>query len=433
MYRSFRLRSILALTDNRTGETGQLGRRKTVIELQLGVAALLDQLEARAVAVGAGMADAILREVEPMKAVSRNDPSFRQRFARFCEQHVRTFIQTTRAGRIAGPEDLNFVRLVAVRRADDAFPLPELMEGLRIGHRVLSRSINQIGSGWDTPAASVLWLTSRLIDYMDAAGAVLADSYRTRQRLSAGRTQLMRRELLDDMLEGRYSSRPDAAFVASSLGFEPDGHYCVVVLIATGEDGRRTQALAAEVSTAIFASTGLRFVVVRGDEVVGVFRDVEAYSAVAEAAAAYDRKWDRSQARAGLSTACRGIGEVARGYWEAVRALRFTTDMEHCVDLQRMGPLRYLEFSADSVARRLATQQVGPLAKAPHAKALTDTILSYVECGLNVRLTAERMGVHLNTVHNRLERVAEVLDRPELRPVDLVELASAIRICRSAP
>ena len=42
------------------------------------------------------------------------------------------------------------------------------------------------------------------------------------------------------------------------------------------------------------------------------------------------------------------------------------------------------------------------------------------------------MGVHLNTVHNRLERVADVLGRPELRPIDLVEVATAIRICRGA-
>ncbi|HEY2595280.1 MAG TPA: helix-turn-helix domain-containing protein, partial [Chloroflexota bacterium] len=111
--------------------------------------------------------------------------------------------------------------------------------------------------------------------------------------------------------------------------------------------------------------------------------------------------------------------------------LRFTTEAERCVDLRQLGPQRYLEFSADSVGRRLAAQRAGALLT-PGAVTLADTVLMYVEGGLNTRVTAERLGVHLNTVHNRLERAAEVLAQPELSPIDLVETAIAIRICRSA-
>ena len=139
-----------------------------MIQAHTAASALIEQLEACATEVGAAMAAAILKEVEPIRAVSRNDPTFRRRFDAFCEQHVRTFIATTRLGRVAGPDDLGFVRDVGARRADVSFPLSGLMEGLRVGHRVLSRRISQLGSGWDTPAATVLWLTSRLIDYMEA-------------------------------------------------------------------------------------------------------------------------------------------------------------------------------------------------------------------------------------------------------------------------
>jgi hypothetical protein len=301
------------------------------------------------------------------------------------------------------------------------------MEGLRVGHRVLSRRISQLGSGWDTPAATVLWTTSRLVDYMDATGAVLADSYRARQKLSAGRTQLARREVLDDILEGRFASRPDAALVAASVGFEPDELYCVVVLVAMGDPLQHTQVLASDLAHAAFQAAGLRFVVTRGDEVVGIFRSAQAQEVVAEALQAYAGRSADSQARAGLSTTCRGIAEVARGYWEAVRALRYTSPGEPCMDLRRLGPLRYLEFSADAVARRLALQCAGPLAL-PAARGLADTVLAYVECGQNAREAADHLGVHLNTVHNRLTRIRDLLDQP----VDLIELATAIRICRAA-
>ena len=173
------------------------------------------------------------------------------------------------------------------------------------------------------------------------------------------------------------------------------------------------------------------FVVERGDEVVGIFRASEAHDVVASSLDAYRRRSADNCAQAGLSTPCRGIGEVARGYWEAIRALRFTSEGEPCIDLRQLGPLRYLEFSADSVGRRLAAQCSGALMN-PSAVTLADSVLMHVECGFNVRVTAERLGVHLNTVHNRLERLAEVLARPRLRPLDLVEIAVAVRICRSA-
>jgi hypothetical protein len=410
---------MLGRGDNRTGESSQSGGRKVVNVTQPSVAALLDEIEGRQAEIGMAMAAAILREVEPIRAASSHDSGFRPRFDAFCERHVATFIAVTRESREVALKDLAFVREVAERRADDAFPLTALMEGLRVGHRVLNRRINQLGSGWNTPAAAVLWLTTRLVEYMDAAGAELGEGYRARQALSAGRADLARREILDDLLEGRYASRPDAALLAASVGFEPDEPYSVAVLVATDHGAATTQTLATDVARAAFAVTSFRFVVVRGDEVVGIFRAADTQAVIARAR--------YSQARVGVSTTCRGISEVARGYWEAVRAIRFTSEQDPCIDLSRVGPLRYLEFNADSVARQLAAEYLGPLRQ---GTALADTLLVYVDSGLSARVTAERLGIHLNTVHNRLERVAELLRRPQLGPVDFVEAATAIRICR---
>src|SRR5579859_7476731 len=368
---------MLGLDIRHTGKSSQSGSGKVVNHPQESVVTLLDELEARQCDIGSEMAAAIVREVAPMRAVSRHDPGFRPRFERFCQEHVRAFLDTARQGRVAGSRDLAFVREVAERRADDAFPLPALMEGLRVGHRVLNHRIRQVGSGWNTPAAAVLALTTRLIEYMDAVGSELAEAYRSRQALSLGRLELVRREILDDLLEGRYAARPDAALLAASVGFEPDQQYSVAVLVATAESAQATQVLAAEVNRAAAVIRGFRFVVVRGDEVVAIFRTADV-SSVVEAVGA--------RARIGVSTSCRGIGEIARGYWEAARAIRFTSKAEPYVDLSRLGPLRYLEFSADSIARQLAEQYLGELRQG----VLAETLLMYVDSGLNARLTAER-------------------------------------------
>lgn len=405
---------------NRTGNSGQSGSRQIVIPPQESILALLDEVEARHAEIGQAMATAIVREISPMRTVATHDPAFRIRFGAFCEQHVRTFVHTTREGRVAMSADLGFVRAVAERRADDAFPLPALMEGLRVGHRVFDHRVRQLGSGWNTPAATVLLVTTRLIEYMDAVGAELGEAYRSRQTLSVGRTELLRREILDDLVEGRYASRPDAALLAASLGFEPDAPYAVAVLVATTPGQQPLQALATEVNRAAFGLPGFRFVVVRSDEVVAILRAADVASVIGQLFPALEPR-----ARAGVSTTCRGIGEVARGYWEAARAIRFTSRDEPSVDLSRLGPLRYLEFNADSVARQLAEQYLGTLRHGP----LAETLLAYVDSGLNARATAERLGVHLNTVHNRLERVAEQLHRPLLGPVDYLEAATALHIC----
>ncbi|MBV9063140.1 MAG: helix-turn-helix domain-containing protein [Alphaproteobacteria bacterium] len=114
-----------------------------------------------------------------------------------------------------------------------------------------------------------------------------------------------------------------------------------------------------------------------------------------------------------------------------MRALRYTSDAEPCIDLRRIGLLRYLDFSADSVARRLAAERAGPLVE-PSASRLADAVLAYVACGLNAREAADRLGIHLNTVHNRLARVQDSLaPRDAWSPIDMIELAAAIRICHA--
>jgi sugar diacid utilization regulator len=406
------------------------------------VVALLGALEQESGDIGRAMASAIQDDLAPFAAAARHDATFRKRFAAHCEQHVRTFVATTRRGRMAGTEDLGFVHEVGVRRADDAFPLAALLLGLQVGHRVLSGRIAQLGALHGSSASAVLWLTGQGVHYLEAISVTLTESYQARQRLTAGRSELTRRELLDDLLEGRYPTRPDAAAVAASVGFEQDAQYCVCVVVPAAapvdppDIQRRAHMLAADVNRAAFTITTFRFVVVRRDAVVAVLRAADTTEVLGRAQALARARGLALQA--GVSTACRGIAEVPRGYWEAVRALGFATRDRPCVDLRSTGLLTYLAASADALAQRLAAQVAGGLvpggvARSPASDKLARTVVTYVDCNLSASRTADRLGVHLNTVHNRLERVAGLLKQRTLGPIDLVELAAAVRICELHP
>lgn len=58
-------------------------------------------------------------------------------------------------------------------------------------------------------------------------------------------------------------------------------------------------------------------------------------------------------------------------------------------------------------ARRLIDTVLTPLRSSP---ALIETLRAYLSCGLSVRLTAQHLSIHENTVSYRLRRILQLLE-----------------------
>ena len=59
---------------------------------------------------------------------------------------------------------------------------------------------------------------------------------------------------------------------------------------------------------------------------------------------------------------------------------------------------------------------------------LEETIAAYVEENLNVARTAQRLGVHPNTLRYRLERITERVGHDPRRLTDTIDLLCMLRL-----
>jgi hypothetical protein len=356
---------------------------------------VVDRMEADAEAIARRMMAGVREDVEEYKAI--RDPALGAQVLAHGLAHVHAFVRAVRNGRPPSGVDLDFVRERGAQRAREQMPLDALLETYLIGQRTVWEAI--VAAAGDTPEGmrSAQELTAFTFRYTHAINVAVAEAYMNASRAHAGEVERARRELLERLLAGG-----EGGPRAESLGLRADADYAVIV--ATGQERATVRAL----------ERIDPFVVVRQGEVTGLAR-VYPSRGPRELRAALEP----TGISAGISTVCHGLAEVARGYGEAVRALRHAAPV---AALEEIPLYDYLAESADETARRLlprGIEKLGPVA---------DTLHAYARCDLNVARTAEHLGVHANTVHYRLRRVHELTGRDPRRFADLVELTTALRL-----
>jgi hypothetical protein len=389
---------------------------------------VLDQLEANAETIARRMALAARAEVEEYAAVA--DPTFAAEVLAHATDHVTAFVRSSRIGRPPEDDELDFVRERGAQRARELMPLDALLESYLIGQRTVWEAIVETAGDSPDGMRAAQELTALTFAYTHAINVAVADAYLRESNAVATEAERSRRDLLDRLLSGGEPG-PEEARRAVALGLRPEAEHLVVVArVAGGEGGTRLV-----VRALVRADPERAFVVPRHDEVVAVLPvyvrrgPTEIRGAIERALEALGRTHG-IHVRAGVSSMCSGIAEVARGYGEAERALRHAGEERPVVALQEVGLLAYLTSSADDTARRLAPAGARRLLDADggHAGALAETLRAYAECDLNVARAAERLTVHPNTVHYRLSRIATLTGRDPRRFEELAELLTALRL-----
>jgi sugar diacid utilization regulator len=138
----------------------------------------------------------------------------------------------------------------------------------------------------------------------------------------------------------------------------------------------------------------------------------------------------------GISTLCAGLGEVARGYQEARYALESVAPEAGVRVLLDLRVSDYLVERADGTALRM----IPPAARrffespAPGDRILVDTLRAYAAADLSVRLAADQLAVHPNTVSYRLHKLGRLLERDLSSFSDVVEVVTWAQVIeRSLP
>jgi len=336
------------------------------------------------------------------------------------EAHLRAFVACARTGRTPGPEDLDVIDVMVRDRIRQRIPVAAVLQSFRIGHRatwdVIAEEAATIPEGWSAAVS----LTRPSMDYIDAVSTRVAETYLAEAQRAVADADRARRDLLDLLLAGS----PDApgAAQAAGIALEPDATHVVLLATVAGEPPSR--ALATRLGAALARHDAL--VVPRGPGLTGILRataeDLPAVVAhCAEAA---------GPARIGVSLAVTGYTGIPAALQQATSALALTTADRPVVGLAEVPLVDYLIAGADGIVTQLVPAAVRELVTSTAAfdRALVQTLVAYVDAGLNVKRAAAALSAHPNTVHHRLDRLAERTGA-DLRDVrQLMELVIAVRL-----
>jgi hypothetical protein len=137
---------------------------------------------------------------------------------------------------------------------------------------------------------------------------------------------------------------------------------------------------------------------------------------------------------AGPAMSARGIRDLHRGAVRCHRLLLALGRTGHGAALPELGVLgMVLEDTTPDQVHRLLDRTLGPLLRydRAHDSPLAETVERYFASGANPPATARELGVHVNTVYQRLDRVDAVLGSRSWRePAGALEMQIVLQLRR---
>ncbi|HKG24020.1 MAG TPA: helix-turn-helix domain-containing protein [Thermomicrobiales bacterium] len=323
-----------------------------------------------------------------------------------------------------------YFRLVAERRCPTLLPaFPEHgMDRRRLMAPVLANDeiIGYVTVLEERPFSEALPAT------LEQAAKILALELLKRRVALETELHLMT-DFLGDLLTGRYANR-DA--VVSRAGFLGVDLFRSWIVLLVGTDDVPALCAAADAANPVAAHQKLfevirrrvrqllpgGIVAVQGESIVVLHPATTVLSARTNGPDALADELRRETVRmlpgasvtVAVSGVCRSLDDFPVRYAEARRALDVARGLQRrdqTVALEDLGlyGLLFRREDADEL-RRFADRLLGPLFAydARRGTCLLDTLDAYLAEGGAFRATARRLGIHLNTLRGRLERIAQL-------------------------
>jgi sugar diacid utilization regulator len=380
--------------------------------------------------------------LEALDALTREVPAYAEQSETFLGDVRDQILRNYRANlhvfmeeREVTLEDIAFVRRAALRRARVGFALADYLNAYRVGRQVLWDAILRCAGRSPAAQRAALGLVTPVMRYADFASTQAAHAYIEDQQHVVADADRERRDLLEHLLAGEMPPAGPLVAAAESYGIRDDAPLMVAaaVPVDTPEAGDAARAASAALSRP--APNSLKtLVVVRQAEIVAV--PAVAPGCDAETVCAHLESVQRALTRdgmllaVGISTPARGVSELPRAYAEARGALECVAEGGGLAALPRLSPFEYLARRADPTARRLVDERLDAFLAEDRERGgvLIATIRTFAEADLNVRVTAEKLQVHPNTVQYRLGRVEERTGRNPRHIADLRDMLVAISL-----
>ncbi|MGC9075609.1 MAG: PucR family transcriptional regulator, partial [Candidatus Bipolaricaulaceae bacterium] len=136
----------------------------------------------------------------------------------------------------------------------------------------------------------------------------------------------------------------------------------------------------------------------------------------------------------GISEGVPSLDFFSSAYRSAMQSLEFGRALYHqarglVVHAEDLGLFRLLS-SPDSLEHlgRLCEKVLSPLLQIDESGVFLETLRVYLECGRNLRRTAENLGIHYNTARYRINRIRSLLGLTLESPTGRLTLEVALQI-----
>ena len=332
-------------------------------------------------------------------------------------------------------EELLFVRPVATRRVG-RIPLGDFMHAFRLYNEVFWEAVLETVTD-DESRAAALSMVSIVIRYINVAATYASEAYLEAESLLQAQGERLRRDLLEDLLDGRPPAPGPKLGAAREAGLEPSQPCLLLVARAVGgaADEHGLRSAAASLARARGAAVQ-PLTVVRQDEivVVGPATGVDVTDLAATLTAIQTRLAEQGITLAiGMST-IQPLEDLPAAYAEACQAVERLDEAGGVLALPTLRAFESLTMFGHETAGRLVSPEIRRFVEedVEGGGLLTTTLLEYVAADLNATVAAESLYVHVNTVRYRLKKIAERTGCDLRRLSEVLDLLIAVHIARNA-
>ena len=297
----------------------------------------------------------------------------------------------------------------ARRLAQAGVPLADVLRSYRLGQELVFADLFTQLRGQPDSIELIEQVSQRSFRFVDVIVGQVTRVYEAEHESFVRGALARRQELVSALLAGR---RVDVGRAEQALAYRLDGWHVAVHAWAVDPADGPEPAQSAVLALADALGSGRPLVLADGSASASGWLRVAGADALADAAAA---RVPAPDVRVALGEPGQGLaGFVAsRRQADLARSVLRAGDSAAPVARYRDVALAALLIADRDGAVAFAREELGGLAgRAAEAESLRATLSAWLGCGSDQTRAAALLGVHRNTVAQRLARAAELLGRP---------------------
>lgn len=327
-------------------------------------------------------------------------------------------------------EELDAIRRVGARRAEQGIPLDELLHAYRTVSRVCWDALAEECRSFEGDALeAAIELAESVLRYTDEISTAVAEAYAKAQRRLVREQEGARREFLSELLYGTETSPEELLGRAHAFGYDLSLSY--LALVGIGPDSRqgRETAVATAVTAAVGSGTADPIILQKGDHTIALLptEPLADVGVVPEKLTAeLGGKWSF-----GVGGPALGLDGIRKAYLEAREALEIGGALSLGGNVYRFDDLLMYHFlRVDmSLVVRFVQQMLGPLIEYDERRKgeLLKTLDVYFKADGSVKLAGEMLFAHPHTVTYRLKQIQRLTGWSLRDPEDKMRMQLAVR------